>query len=716
MRAPGARSEGGCAALHALASVRPSALSLERRLVRSVLTVSLVVIALGPFAQTLAAQGSSGALSAEQVREMGRLERPDMVPMILPSLSAGPADVRAEAANALAQSLWKLNRAPVPPAGDSVLTVVDTALRARLGRERDPAVIASIAQALGRLPFASATDRAGVEGVLAELLATTGDSRVAAGAARGMLSLFGNGVRSYTPAAHTVTVLRSIASGTEGASTRGRWSDSSFTWPRRMAMLALVVSGSADLPTFRAAARSYDSQLRMLAARGLGAVGDSAAAHRMLAELARDTASMVRTEVVRVWSKAGRAACATLLTLARDSSPQTSVTAIDAIGGACAGSRSAAAQRTLVELVRDGTGGEESPAVKGAADRIAMQRAAHAIVALAHVSPASGARLLTRVASSPAWQARMYAARAAAAISDTAMLLSLVTDSAPNVRSEAVAGLSAVAGHAADSVFIRALDSGDYQLVLNAARALARTPDTAAIPALERSLARITAEKRETSRDPRIAILHTLRDVGSARLAEDLLPYLVDFDSVVADTAAAIVSSWTGREYRSAPRPLPSVDEAPSDMGALRGARVRITMAASAGGGSFELRLFPDDAPLSVNRFVRLARSGYYDGLTIHRVVPNFVVQGGSPGANEYVGDGPFLRDEVGLRPHRRGAVGISTRGRDTGDAQFFVDLVDIPRLDHEYTVFADVVDGMSTVDRILEGDVMQKVEVITTP
>jgi cyclophilin family peptidyl-prolyl cis-trans isomerase len=117
-----------------------------------------------------------------------------------------------------------------------------------------------------------------------------------------------------------------------------------------------------------------------------------------------------------------------------------------------------------------------------------------------------------------------------------------------------------------------------------------------------------------------------------------------------------------------------------------------------------------------VSRFVRLARKGYYDGLTIHRVVPNFVVQGGSPGANEYMGDGPFLRDEVGLRSHRRGAVGISTRGRNTGDAQLFIDLVDLPRLDHDYTVFAEVVDGMGTVDGILEGDVMECVEIVTAP
>jgi cyclophilin family peptidyl-prolyl cis-trans isomerase/HEAT repeat protein len=678
---------------------------------------ALVSSALPPCARPLAAQGSSDALSEKEVRDLGRLERPDLVPVILPSLASSAAGVRAEAANALAQSLRTLNRAQGAQAGASVPVVVDSVLRSRLERERDPIVIASIAQALGRIPFASAIERAGVEGLLSELLATTGDAGVAAGAARGLLSLLANGGGSYTPAVRTVAVLRSIASGSEGSRTRGRWSDTSFAWPRRLAMLALITSSSADLPTLRASAGSYDSQLRMLAARGAGAVHDSTAAHQLLVGLAHDTASMVRTAVAQVWSKAGSAACTPLLALATDSYPQSSVTAIDAIGSACAGSGSAKAESTLVELVRDGVGGAAGSAGKGATSRIAMHRAGHAIVALAHVSPPSAAALLARVSTSPAWQARMYAARAAATIADTATLLSLASDGTPNVRSEAVAGLSATAGHSADSVYIRALDSGDYQLVMNAARALLHTPHpVAAIPALERSLARISAEKRETSRDPRIAILQTLRAVGSARLAEGILPYLVDFDAAVADTAAAIVSSWTGREYRSAPRPLPSSDEEPADIALLRSARVRITMAPSAGGGSFELRLFPDDAPLSVNRFVRLARSGYYDGLTIHRVVANFVVQGGSPGANEYVGDGPFLRDEVGLRSHRRGAVGISTRGRDTGDAQFFVDLVDVPRLDHEYTVFAEVVDGMSTVDRILEGDIMQQVEVITTP
>jgi cyclophilin family peptidyl-prolyl cis-trans isomerase len=146
-----------------------------------------------------------------------------------------------------------------------------------------------------------------------------------------------------------------------------------------------------------------------------------------------------------------------------------------------------------------------------------------------------------------------------------------------------------------------------------------------------------------------------------------------------------------------------------ADLKRLASPRARITIR---GVGLFEVALFTSQAPATVLRFARLAGSGYYDGLTFHRVVPNFVIQGGSPGANEYIGDASFMRDEVGTWPHVRGAVGISTRGHDTGDAQIFVDLVDNPRLDHQYTVFAQVLNGIDVVDRILEGDVIDRVEI----
>jgi cyclophilin family peptidyl-prolyl cis-trans isomerase len=119
-----------------------------------------------------------------------------------------------------------------------------------------------------------------------------------------------------------------------------------------------------------------------------------------------------------------------------------------------------------------------------------------------------------------------------------------------------------------------------------------------------------------------------------------------------------------------------------------------------------------DAAPLAVERFLELAMTNrYYDGLTFHRVVPNFVVQGGSPGDNEYSGDKTFMRDEIGAATNVRGSVGVSTRGRNTGDAQFFVNLVDNPRLDYDYTIFATVFPrDMAVVDAIEEGDAIARI------
>jgi peptidyl-prolyl cis-trans isomerase B (cyclophilin B) len=128
-------------------------------------------------------------------------------------------------------------------------------------------------------------------------------------------------------------------------------------------------------------------------------------------------------------------------------------------------------------------------------------------------------------------------------------------------------------------------------------------------------------------------------------------------------------------------------------------------------GGVVRIRLLPREAPTNAFRLWEMAGRGELDGLTFHRVVPNFVLQGGSPGANEFMGDRLFMRDELGLS-NLRGTVGVSTRGRDTGDAQFFVNLVDNVRLDMDYTVFAAVVDGMDVVDGIVEGDVIERIEI----
>jgi cyclophilin family peptidyl-prolyl cis-trans isomerase len=137
-------------------------------------------------------------------------------------------------------------------------------------------------------------------------------------------------------------------------------------------------------------------------------------------------------------------------------------------------------------------------------------------------------------------------------------------------------------------------------------------------------------------------------------------------------------------------------------------------MAPNSGGGTFVVRLRGDVAPIMAARILTLARSGYYNGLTWQRVEADFVIQGGSPGANEYVGLPQYIRDELGTVPHVRGTVGMSTRGHDTGDGQWFVNLRDNLRLNRDYTVFAEVVDGIDVVDGILEGDQIARVDYVT--
>ena len=126
--------------------------------------------------------------------------------------------------------------------------------------------------------------------------------------------------------------------------------------------------------------------------------------------------------------------------------------------------------------------------------------------------------------------------------------------------------------------------------------------------------------------------------------------------------------------------------------------------------GSFTIELLPDEAPLNVDSFVQLARRGYFKGITFHRVVPNFVIQGGDPRGDGNGGPGYQIRCEVNEVPYERGAVGMALSGKDTGGSQWFVTHSRQPHLDGGYTVFGRVVAGMDVVDKITRGDVIRSV------
>jgi cyclophilin family peptidyl-prolyl cis-trans isomerase len=342
-------------------------------------------------------------------------------------------------------------------------------------------------------------------------------------------------------------------------------------------------------------------------------------------------------------------------------------------------------------------------------------RGAHALVALARRDPEAASPLGARYADHPIWQVRMYAARAAAITGDVAMLRRVTGDPHPNVAHAALRGLTDHDVDAAAAAAVALLDADEigYELVLAIAAALTTAEHREAVQPMIDALARLTEQRRETSRDPRMALLEAIGELGNASHADAIRLYLRDFDPRVAAQAAETLTAWTGEEAVAQPQPLPLQPFPPiDDLLALQGAIARIEMV---GGGVVEIELYPFEAPANVARFVRQARSGYFEGLTFHRVVPNFVVQGGSPGANEYAGDGPYTRDEVGMRPHLSGTVGISTRGRDTGDSQIFINVVDNVRLDHAYTIIGTVVAGMEAIDAALEGAVIERVTIVNS-
>ena len=131
--------------------------------------------------------------------------------------------------------------------------------------------------------------------------------------------------------------------------------------------------------------------------------------------------------------------------------------------------------------------------------------------------------------------------------------------------------------------------------------------------------------------------------------------------------------------------------------------------------GAFTLELLPDEAPMNVDNFVELARRGYFNGVSFHRVVPNFVVQGGDPRGDGNGGPGYQIRCEINAVPYGRGAVGMALSGKDTGGSQWFVTHAPQPHLDGGYTVFGRVVEGMDVVDRIARGDRMRSVTITET-
>jgi cyclophilin family peptidyl-prolyl cis-trans isomerase/HEAT repeat protein len=645
------------------------------------------------------------------VRALGRLERPVLIPDITFALRNALPEIRSEAADAIAQAAqgWKRE----PSASAAARDTAFTALAARLKVEAEPDVRAAICESIGRLPYATAAQAETAERTLLEAAANAVNVTDRLGVAKGFEAYVRVQRKLRPPSDDAVTRLRRLSELVPREATTG-------ARVRRLAMEALITAAAVDDDVLQKAASDPDAQVRRIAmhaaaAGGNGVTADSA--HRVLASGLKDDSPAVRLEALKnVRARNDPDACSASLIATRDRDTNVALVGLDQLGMCGTASSTstpgppAVAAPSVVEpspaapvsvapdenaapitAAADPPSASDSVLLtleQAAADLPAANaprswhRAAHALVALATAAPERAAAALPQFSVSGIWQLRMYGARAATTLANRAALEQFARDDDDNVREAAVEGLQKIAGHDADAVYVSQLTRQGNQVLRAAALALGGTPHPElAIPALKAEWDRLVAAGRDNSHDARDAIAKTLTGLGEP-------PHKMPAQAPVADLNA-------------------------EDLCRLASARARITIR---GLGTFELTLVTAQAPSTVLRFARLAQAGYYNGLTFHRVVPNFVIQGGSPGASEYIGDSPFMRDEVGLWPHVRGSVGISTRGRDTGDAQIFVDLVDNPRLDHDYTVFAQVLNGIGIIDQVLEGDVIERIEIVPGP
>ncbi len=440
-----------------------------------------------------------------------------------------------------------------------------------------------------------------------------------------------------------------------------------------------------------------DPAVRAAAARGLGEVGgvqDLAA----LLPLASDAAVSPRIQALRAGARilervsalAPSAWAAPLEAALRDPSPGVRAAALEATGPFLPGLRAHS---------------ELEATLRARLERGEPRERELALAALVRGVPDAAADLVLYGSGSGAAGLRAAAATAAGAIGDRATLAALAADAEPRVRAAAIEGLAELAGAERAGELLPYLADPDFAVRATLLDRLAAAPGVA----LERLVAALETARADRANDARLAAIRAVAARAAVAAEERQHALLVleeqahDGDYLVRREAAAAL------EGLGAPRP--EVGAIDSGHGlewyreALDQTRTRPVVELETERGALRVRLECPEAPLTCLSFRQLAAQGYFDGLAFHRVVPDFVVQGGDPRGDGNGGPGYVLRDEINRLRYRRGAVGMALSGPDTGGSQFFVALSSQPHLDGGYTLFGTLIGSDAVLDELRQGD-----------
>jgi cyclophilin family peptidyl-prolyl cis-trans isomerase len=254
-----------------------------------------------------------------------------------------------------------------------------------------------------------------------------------------------------------------------------------------------------------------------------------------------------------------------------------------------------------------------------------------------------------------------------------------------------------------DEISRQFLEASDVNVRATAAGILGgQTPSEANTRALIEALPRAL---RDPDNDAAVAILEALAK-QKYKIGNDAIKTALDSkDQLIRRRAVALLKAGGLGDFSDRIGTVQTRNTEADYRRALARIGKKPTATVMTNKGSFTIEFLPEEAPLTVDNFMQLAKRGYFNGQTVPRVVPNFVVQAGDPRGDGSGGPGYAIRCELNQVPYERAALGMALSGKDTGGSQWFVTHSPQPHLDGGYTVFGRVMRGMEVVDRIARGD-----------
>jgi cyclophilin family peptidyl-prolyl cis-trans isomerase/HEAT repeat protein len=344
-------------------------------------------------------------------------------------------------------------------------------------------------------------------------------------------------------------------------------------------------------------------------------------------------------------------------------------------------------------------------------DRSPALRAA-ALAAAARINPDGFLLVLSGLGADRDWSVRAALAPVLATLPAdrvTPALLELSGDEDARVHAPALEALAAVKAPQLREKLTAALTAPDFVERGTAARLIGEAKFDGGVPLLVAAYARGDSD---TAYGARLAALEALAKYGGPDAIATLRKGLADREWPVRQHAAQLLAGM-GQADAAPVRPAPLHEDAASfESAALLHPPFSPHAIIDTRYGPIEIQLDVVDAPFTARAFIAQARSGFFNGIRAHRVVPTFVIQAGDPRGDGEGGPGYTLRDELSPQPFVRGTVGMALDGPETGGSQWFITLSPQPHLDAKYTVFGRVVTGWDVLDQVKPWDVIDRVRI----